>query len=159
MTTIAALVTDNWPVTEANLQTGDNAVSDLANIKLRAIERSSYDLYKAAPPVEDDIPQIAKQWIADKATVYLIPVAIDFYATHKRKSDSLQNMTVTYYDRVAQLKDLRAELEAACRENLDAALNAIDAADAPDEVASAPAVSVSGLLVDPTSRAYLRGPY
>ena len=159
MATILELITDNWPVTEAALSNETNGVAGFSGIKTRAIERAGYDLYGTDAPAESDIPAIAKQWIADKATIRLIPVGIDFYATKTRKSDNIQNMTITYYDRVSQLQALRVELEADCRASLSDALNAINAVDAPEEVSSAPTVSVSGLLVDPTQRAYLRGPY
>jgi hypothetical protein len=160
MTTISELVSDNWPVTEGVLSDRTNGVPGFVDTKIRAIARATRELYgSVTAPAEGEIPEIAKQWIADKATVRLIPVGVDFYATNRRKSDSVQNMTVTYYDRVRQLQELRDELEADCRDTLGAALNAIEAGNAPAEVDPAPVVSVDGLLVDPTSRAYLRGPY
>jgi hypothetical protein len=159
MATILELITDNWPVTEGILSHATTGIQGFSGIKTRAVERAGFELYGTAMPLESEIPTIAKQWIADKATIRMIPVGIDYYATNKRRTDSMQNMTITYYDRVRQLQDLRDELEADCRMTLDDALNAIDDSDAPEEIESAPSVSVSGLLVDPTSRAYLRGPY
>jgi len=159
MTTIDQLVTDNWPVTEEILADRDSGVTGFTDVKTRAIARAGRELYETEMPDDADVPMIAKQWIADKATVRLIPTGIDYYATRTRKSDNLQNMTITYYDRVRQLQDLRAELEADCLAAWDAARNEIEASDAPEQVESAPAVSLDGALADPTSRAYLRGPY
>lgn len=159
MATIAELITDNWPVTEALLAAA-TGVTGFSNIKSRATARATQDLYGASMPAsEDDIPELARRWIADKATLYLIPTATDFYASKTRLSDSKEGMTVSYHDRVAILRDLRAELEEACAKALPAALDAIDAATAPERVSAVPAVSVAGLLVDPTTRALGRWPF
>ncbi len=153
--TISERIADNWPVTEATLS---SEVTGYGAIKLRAIARATRELYGSAV-AEADVPDGALQWIADKATVYLIPVGIDYYADQYRKSDSKDGMTVTYYDRVEQLKSLRSELEADCLSTLKAVLDEIDSPSAPESVPSVPAVSTEGLLVDPTARAHERGVY
>ena len=84
-------------------------------------------------------------------------MGIDYYADQYRKSDSKDGMTVTYYDRVEQLRGLKTELEEDCRLTLKDVLNEINAPDAPESVVSIPAVSTTGLLVDPTVRAFDRG--
>jgi hypothetical protein len=159
MASISELITDNWPVTEAALG-GPDGVTGFAEIKARAVARATRDLYGAsAPATEDAVPALACQWIADKATTYLIPVGIDYYADQTRLSDSKEGMTVSYHDRVKVLRDLKTELDAACRESRDAALDAIDAAQAPERVPATPAVSTAGLLIEPTLRAYDRWPF
>lgn len=157
--TIAALVTNNFPVTDAALAayTGIN----YATAKTGAIDRAKRDLYGVGitVPAEADIPDTAQYWIADKATLYLIPVAIDYYMNQHRLSDSKENANLSYYDKVTALRDLEAELKAATSRTLADAKDAIDSGEAPEATESSPSVSVDGLLLDPTTRAFYRGPF
>lgn len=152
---LAALVTANFPVTEAAL-TAYPAI-DYASVKNGAIERAKRDLYGAGVvvPSESDIPDVAHYWIADKATLYLIPAGVDYYMNQHRLSDSKENANFSYYDKVQALRDLEAELKAAVERNRAAAEAAINAQLEP--IAETPAVSVRGLLLDPMARAYGRG--
>jgi len=159
MASIDEMDHDNWPVTEDALLDETHGVSGFAGIKLRAITRATSDLYgETTAPDETEIPEIAKQWIADKTTVRLISVGIDFYTSKRRLSDSTDNMTIRYYDRERQLAALRDELEADLAKNLEAALAVIDSDDSVEDAKSVPAVSTAGLIVRPTANAYDRGP-
>jgi len=157
--TISALITAIWPVTDSKLA-ADTTI-DYATAKTNAIARAKRSLYGTAdiPPDEGDIGERARDWIADKATLFLIPVARDWYMNNTRQSDSKENASISYYDRLAALNQLEAELKASVNENLEDALDDIDASDAPESLDVTPAVSVEGLLFDPTGRAYYRGPY
>lgn len=159
MTTISEYVTANFPLTDATL--GSFAGIDYAATKSIAIDRAKRDLYGVGitVPDEGDIPDVAQFWIADRATLYLIPVAIDYYMNQSRLSDNKENANFSYYDKVQALRDLETELKAAVINGKDDALDAIDNSDAPDQVDSAPAVSVDGLLLEPTGRAFYRGPF
>lgn len=155
---ISDLVTLIWPTTDAKLSAATTI--DYATAKAGAIRRAKLALYGTAtiPGDEDDIPEVARNWIADKACVFLIPAAIDFYM-QTRKSDSKEGANFTYYDKVQALRDLRQELETACAAGHGEALDAIDAKTAPETVPATPAVSTSGLMVDPMLRAIARGPH
>lgn len=157
--TISALVTANFPVTDAALAAYTGI--DYATTKTSAIARAKRDLYGAGITVPDeaDIPDVAQYWIADKSTLYLIPVAVDYYMNQHRLSDSKENANFSYYDKVQALRDLETELKAAVERNRSAAEDAINKSDAPEAIDAAPAVSVDGLLLDPTGRAYRRGPF
>jgi len=152
---IAAEVTRTWPTTEATLA-ADTTV-DYAAEKDRAIARAKRDLYgtRTIPSNEVDIPDQAAYWIADQAVVHLLPLAVDYYMSKQRISDSKEGATITRYNKVRALQDLRSELEAGLVANRQAALEAIDSAVRGDDV---PAVSTAGLAVDPLYRAMQRGP-
>jgi hypothetical protein len=149
------MIADNWPTTDATL-TAD--LADYAGMKSRAIDRAISELYGENLPAEEgDIPEVAKHWIADRATIYLVPAGVEHYAATTKLSESKQGATVTKHDLVAMLNTLKRELEEACKRNKEAALDAVDAATAPEQVKDSPAVSTAGLLVDPTVNAYRRG--
>ena len=152
------LVTAIFPVTDAAL-TAYTAI-DYAWAKTSAIERAKRALYGVGvtiPTDDADIPDVAQYWIADRAALYLIPVAIDYYMNQHRLSDSKENANFSYYDKVRALRELEAELKAAIERNQAAALDAINSGSAAEAIDSVPAVSVDGLLLDPTARAYRRG--
>lgn len=156
--TISSRVTRNFPITEGKLTA--SADIDYAGLKADAIADAKRALYGAGVtvPAEDDIADVAQSWIADKATLLLIPAAIDFYM-QTVTSISKEGATTSYHDKVAALRDLEKELKAACANNLAAALDAIDDGDGPESYEATPEVSVDGLLLDPTGRAYYRGPF
>ncbi len=156
--TIAQAIADNWPTTDAILT---EKLSGYAEMKARAIDRAIRELYGAGnvPASENLIPAVAANWVADKATIFLIPAAKDYYAAHTRLSDSKESMTVRHHDRLAMLDQLKLELEGDCLKHKDAALDAIDALEAPERAPAVPAVSTTGLLLDPTIRSYERGPF
>ena len=159
---ISALITGTWPDTESKLS-GDSDV-DYSTHKDQAIERSKVQLYTlhgdgVTIPAESAMPNLAKMWIADQAVVFLIPLARDWYMNHAQLSNSKENANFSYHDHVAALDTLRDELRADLNLQLAAALKAINASEAEDEVESTPAVSVAGNLVDPTARAWRRGPF
>ena len=151
---IAAEVTRIWPTTEATLN-ADSTV-DYLPAKDRAVARAKLDLYGSRTiPSEADIPDLAAYWIADQAAVHLIPLAIDYYMSKQRISDSKENTTVTYYNKVRALQGLRTELETSLVANRQTALETIDTTVRGDDV---PAVSTQGMAVDPILRAMWRGP-
>ena len=155
-------VTAVWPATEAILiadaDATDSAGVDYAAQKEMAIARAKRALYGGAtiPSNETEIPEVAAYWIADQAVVYLIPLAKDYYQLKRRVSDAKENATITYYNLITNLNKLKSELEAALAAGKQAALDAISSADVEDDV---PAVSVTGLAVDPLARAMGRGPW
>lgn len=153
---ISALVTANWPTTEALLSADSNL--DYEVHKAVLVNKAKRRLYqaKSVPSSEDDIPERAAYWIADQATVYLIPVGISWYLENSRVSENKEGATITFHNRVQALKDLRTELEADLREGLEAAQGAIDAREVSE---STPAVDHDGMAVDPLSRAMGRGPW
>jgi len=126
--------------------------------KAALIAKAKKRLYRAksVPSSEDDIPTQAGYWIADQATVYLIPLAISWYLENSRLSDAKEGATVSFHDRVAALRDLKAELLAELAKDLPKAQDAIDAQEVTENV---PAVSHKGMAVDPLSRAMQRGPW
>jgi hypothetical protein len=128
---------------------------EYATQKTLAIARAKRDLYGTATvPAEASIPEIAAYWIADRAVVLLIPIARDFYM-QQRLSDTKENASISYYNKVAQLDKLRAELLASLQSNKQDALDAISSPkDADDD---APEVSAAGLMVDAVTNAYYRG--
>ena len=159
MTTVSELVTANFPLTDAKLAAYTDI--DYATVKTTMIDRAKRDLYGVGVtvPTEVSIPDVALYWIADKATLYLIPVAKDYYMNQTRLSDSKENANFSYYDRIRALDTLAGELQTALAKNHGDALDAIDDSDAPEAYESAPEVSVDGLLLDPTGRAYYRGAF
>lgn len=156
--TISSRVTRNFPITEGKLAGSTDL--DYAALKADAISDAKRALYGdgVTVPDEGDIPDVAQSWIADKATLLLIPVAIDFYM-QTVTSISKENTTTSYYNKVDTLRALERELKAAVAANLENALDAINASDAPESVDATPEVSVDGLLLDPTARAWYRGPF
>lgn len=152
---ISALVTANWPSTEALLVADSDVDYDVHKANL--IAKAKRKLYAAKTvPDEDDIPERAGYWIADQATVYLIPLGISWYLENTRVSENKQGANITFHNRVDALRDLKAELEADLREGLDGAQDAIAAREVRD---STPAVSDDGMAVDPLGRAMQRGPW
>lgn len=156
---IGTLITANWPLTDGKLA-GYTGI-DYIGVKASAVQRAKIALYgeTAVPADEDEIPEPARYWIADKATVLLIPVGIDYYMNQTHLTNNLENSSISYYDKVNALTQLKEELDAACRENLDKAKDAINAGDALEAFDASPEVSTAGLLVDPTARAFQRGPW
>lgn len=151
---IADEVTRVWPTTEKTLS--DDETVNYATQKILAIERAKHDLYGSATvPAEASIPASAAYWIADKAALYLIPLAKDFYMSKQRLSDSKEGATISYYDKIRALGELKTELESACLLNKDDALGDISATTAdPDDT---PAVSTEGMMVDAVTRATWMG--
>jgi hypothetical protein len=155
---ISAHVTANFPTTEALLEDASDGVSSYATHKANMIAKAKRKLYgaKSVPSSEDDIPERAGYWIADQATVYLIPLAKSWYMENTRLSDKMEDATISWHDRIAALSDLKAELEADLREGLEGAQDAIDAQEVSESV---PEVSGKGMAVDPLDRAMRRGPW
>ena len=153
---ISALVTANWPSTEALL--GADSDIDYASHKANLIAKAKRKLYaaKGVPSNEADIPEQAAYWIADQATVYLIPLAKSWYVENSQLGENKDGANIQWHDRIAMLDGLKAELEAALRYGLEQAQDAIDAQEVTENV---PAVSAKGMVVDPMGRAMQRGPW
>lgn len=153
---ISALVTANWPTTEA-LLAADTDI-DYATHKSNLIAKAKRRLYaaKSVPTNESDIPERAGYWIADQATVYLIPLGISWYLENSRLSDAKEGATVSFHDRVAALRAFKSELEADLAETLEQAQDAISAQEVTEAV---PEVSHDGMAIDPLGRAMQRGPW
>lgn len=153
--TISDEVRGNWPTTEANLIAA--AEVGYAAQKARAIARATTDLY-GATTVPTTIPDAAAYWIADQACLYLIPLAKDYYATKRRRSEAIQGATVTHYDLVSELDSLERTLEQRVAAQREAALAAI-ASVGSHKAGETPVVSTAGMLVDPLVNAYRRSGY
>jgi len=155
MPTIADRIGYIWPVTESKLS---DTVTGYPDIRDNAVRRATAELYgTVTPPEEAEIPDIAQDWIADRACLMLIPVAVDFYMNYGRQADTKEGATISYLDKLGPLENLKRELTEAVAANRDAALDAIDAAKAPERVTTTPAVSIGGMMIDPWARAYTRG--
>jgi hypothetical protein len=150
---ISAQVTATWPTTEGLLTASETI--EYNTQKTLAIARAKRDLYGTVTvPAEASIPELAAYWIADRTIVLLIPVARDFYM-QQRLSDAKENASINYYNKVAQLDKLKAELMASLQSSKQDVLDAISSPkDADDD---APAVSAAGLMVDAVNNAYYRG--
>jgi len=152
-----AAITANWPTTEGNLLAAPEVA--YATQKAAAIARAQVDLYGALPvPAEASIPNLAAYWIADQATLYLIPLAQDYYAVKRRQSEAIQGATITHYDLVSELDSLERKLAQRVAANRETALAAIASAER-KLAGETPVVSTAGLLVDPLANAYRRGGY
>jgi hypothetical protein len=149
---ISAQITANWPKTEAKLD-GDSEVA-YSTQKAKAIARAKIDVYGSEADVPASIPDKVATWIADRATIYLIPLAKEHYAIERTRSTSKQGATTAHYDLLAMLDALRAELEEACALAHDEVMALAGAWSESDTV---PAVSTDGMLIDPVARAVRRG--
>lgn len=149
---ISASITANWPKTEALLAA--DGVVDYSTQKTAAILRAKIAVYGSEANIQATIPDAVALWIADKATIYLIPLAKEYYAMERRKSTAQQGATVTHYDLLAMLDGLQRELEEACALAHDDVMELAGAWTAGDNV---PAVSTEGTLIDPVARAVKRG--
>ena len=145
-------VTANWPKTETLLEA--DAEVEYSTQKAKAILRAKIDVYGSEADIPASIPDKVAMWIADKATIYLIPLAKEHYAIERRRSESKQGATTTHYDLLAMLDGLKAELEEACALTHDEVMALAGAWTESDTV---PAVSTDGMLVDPVARAVMRG--
>jgi len=151
---IAQRITNNWPRTEALL----NAVDDIdyAAAKTAAIASAKRKAYGTATvPSESDIPDLVAEWIADTATIMLIPIGKEHYAlTRYRSKNNQTGENISHYDFLGLLDDLKAELEHECAERWPKVEDIIGKSFAPH---AEPAVSTDGLLLDTVNRAWNRG--
>lgn len=159
---ILAEITRNWPQTEGKLEASDDV--DYTAEKVKAVARAKRNAYgrQTVPSDDDDIPEIVAYWIADKATIYLIPLAIEYYTVKEHRSIAKEGATIAHYDKVSTLQKLKEELEAACAKAWDEVLALAQPLEGDDErigrqAMNIPSVSVDGLLVKPLTRARNRG--
>lgn len=159
---ISAEITRNWPQTEGKLE----AATELtyATEKAKAIARAKRDAYgrHTVPSDEADIHEIVGYWIADKATIYLIPLAIEYYSVKEHLSTAKEGATLSHYNKVTALQKLKAELEAACAKVWDDVLALAqptvgDSDYVGQQSMNIPSVSTAGLIVQPLNRAMDRG--
>lgn len=151
---ISAYLEANFPVTVAELKDEDDI--DYTVLKSIAINRAKSDAYgQQTVPTEANIPDKVGMWIADKATLYLIPTAKDLYAKKRHRSRTNQaGDTVSEYDLLRMLDGLEQELEEACIAAWAVVEALIGKATAPSDV---PTVSTTGTMIDPVTRALNRG--
>lgn len=159
---ISAEVTRNWPQTEGKLEASTEL--DYAAEKAKAIARAKRDAYgrQTVPSDESDIHEIVGYWVADKATIYLIPLAIEYYTIKEHLSTAKEGATLSHYDKVQALERLRGELEAACAKAWDDVLSLAqpivgDTDYVGQQQMNIPSVSTAGLIVQPLDRAMDRG--
>ncbi len=147
-------ITNNFPRTEAGLQAEDSL--DYAQAKGDAIAEAKRKAYgRTTVPSESDIPDIVGEWIADQATIKLIPIAKEHYSLDRYRSKSTnRGENVQHYDLIRMLDGLRDELEADCARKWPLVEDLIGSSAAPSEV---PQVSTADLILDPVDRALLRG--
>jgi hypothetical protein len=151
---ISQRITNNWPRTDAAL-TADSDI-DYATAKTDAIAEAKRRAYgRTTVPSESDIPDIVGEWIADQATIKLIPIAKEHYSLKRYLSKSTnRGENEQQYNLMSMLDGLRQELEGDCARKWPLVQDLIGSASAPSEV---PAVSTADLIVDPVDRALLRG--
>ena len=152
---ISAEVTGAWPKTESLLIADADANYEAS--KARAIARAKHDVYGATTvPAEADLPEDVAYWVADKAVVYLVPLARDWYMNKTRLSDSKENANFSYHDTVSKLDKLKAELGAKCDAELEDVQSSAATSDDAVEY-DTPDVSHEGNLYDAQERARRRG--
>jgi hypothetical protein len=151
---ISQRITNTWPRTEAEL-TAETDI-DYAQAKLDAIAEAKRKAYgRTTVPSESDIPDVVGEWIADQATIRLVPVAKEHYSLERFQSKSTnRGENVQHYDLMRMLDNLRDELEAECAEKWSLVEDLVGSSAAPSEL---PEVSTAGLIVDPYDQALLRG--
>jgi len=151
---ISQRITNNFPRTEAALQAETSI--DYAQAKLAAIAEAKRKAYgRTTVPSESDIPDVVGEWVADQATVKLIPVAKEHYSLERYLSkNTTRGENVRQYDLLRMLDGLREELEQDCAGKWSLVEDLIGSSAAPTDV---PQVSTAGLIVDPYDRALLRG--
>lgn len=159
---IESAITNNWPATESAIlqDIADEEKNvrgvDYAGAKVIAIARATADLYGESD-VPEDIPDVAAEWIADRATLILHPFVRDWVAAKTKRSEVKNDATITNQDRLGILDRLRAELEKSVADNWEAAHEAaLGETDAEGD--DGPGVSFTGLYVNAQERAALRGP-
>lgn len=151
---ISQHITNNWPRTESELLADTDI--DYRQAKEDAINYAKREAYgTTTPPSEADIPEIVGQWIADLATVRLIPLGVEYNSVKRFRSKSnQQGEQVSQYDLVAMLNGLREELESDVERARPVVQDLVGKSVAPRDV---PKVSVDGLVFDPKTRALTRG--
>ena len=151
---ISQRITNCFPRTEAELQAEESI--DYAQAKLDAISEAKRKAYgRTTVPSESDIPDIVGEWIADQATIRLIPVAKEHYSLDRYLSKNTnRGENVRQYDLLRMLDGLRDELEQDCAEKWTLVEDLIGSSAAPTDL---PQVSTADLIVDPVARAVLRG--
>lgn len=151
---ISQRITNTWPRTEAELQAETSI--DYATAKADAIAEAKRKAYgRTTVPSESDIPDIVGEWIADQATIRLIPVAKEHYSLERFQSKSTtRGENVQHYDLIRMLDGLRDELHAECAEKWSLVEDLIGSSSAPTDL---PQVSTADLILDPVDRALLRG--
>jgi len=147
-------ITNNFPKTEAELLAEETI--DYAQAKTDAIAEAKRKVYgRATVPSESDIPDIVGEWIADQATIRLIPIAKEHFSLDRYLSkNTTRGENVRQYDLLRMLDSLRDELEQDCAEKRTLVEDLVGSSSAPTEL---PQVSTAGLIVDPYDRALLRG--
>lgn len=151
---ISRRITNHFPRTEALLQADTDI--DYATAKTDAIADSKIELYgETTVPSESDMVDVIRMQVADLATIALIPLAKNHYAHERQRSKSnREGENVQYYDLLDMLDELKADLENDVADRQTAVDNAIGSSSKPRSV---PGVSHDGPMVNPTTRALLRG--
>lgn len=151
---ISQLITNNFPRTEVAL-IADTDI-DYAQAKTDAIARAKRKAYGSATvPAEADIEDIVGEWVADQATILLIPVAKEHIAyTRNLQQSNRQGENINRYNLLRMLDKLKAELEVDCAEKWPLVEDLIGSSALP---AAVPEVSVEGMPFDPVQRAWARG--
>jgi len=151
---IAQRITDTYPRTEG-LMIADSDI-DYPAAKFNAIASAKRAAYgTTAAPAEASIPDLVAEWIADKATTFLIPIAKEMYAlTRNRSKSNRAGDNISNYDLIAMLDGLKAELDADCASRWPVVEDLVGRSLQPR---STPQVSVDGMMLDPMIRAQTRG--
>lgn len=151
---IAQRITNSWPSTEALLIAEDDI--DYPAAKAAAIASAKRKAYGTATvPAEHDLEDLVAEWIADTATISLIPIGKEYYALNRYRSKNNQaGENVSHFDYLGLLDDLKKELERECAERWPKVEDLIGKSFTPH---AEPAVSTAGLLLDTVNRAWNRG--
>lgn len=151
---ISQRITDYWPVTESLLTV--DATITYATSKANAIASAKRAVYGTATvPAESDIPSLIGEYIADQATLRLIPLARDWYTINRPESkDTGRGERINYHSPMDALGDLKAYLEAVCAERAPLIEDTIGTSLRKKPT---PKVSYDGMIVNPYDRALVRG--
>jgi hypothetical protein len=107
--TISDRITFTIPNMESDLDTKFQSNPNYANLKDNAVDRAKRELFGASIPPEGGMDERVKDWLADRAILYLLDVAEDYYKS-LALADTVDEKTRTYYDKVEVVRSLRTTI-------------------------------------------------
>jgi hypothetical protein len=107
MATINERITYTIPNIEDDLTVKYTANPSYAGFKDNALDRAKRDLYRGgAIQTEPEMDERVKDWLADRAVLYLLDVAEDYYKSQSL-SDTIDEHTAQFYDKIQVVMGLR----------------------------------------------------
>jgi hypothetical protein len=107
--TISDRITFTIPTLESDLNRHFQTNPSYWEIKDNAQDRAKRELYGASIPSEGDMDERVKDWLADRAVLYLLDAAEDYYKS-QALADTVDEKTRTYYDKVETVRSLRTTI-------------------------------------------------